>query len=71
MPLGACGRLTIEVKSASGPQIVVQDYYNNQVLASTEDLLSTSGWRELLADFAAGPETRLIAIEVMRFRAIR
>ena len=65
------GRLTIEVKSASGPQIVVQDYYNNQVLASTEDLLSTSGWRELLADFAAGPETRLIAIEVMRFRAIR
>jgi hypothetical protein len=45
---------------------VVQDYYNNQVLASTEDLLSTSGWRELVADFAAGPETRLIAIKVMR-----
>jgi hypothetical protein len=49
----------------------VQDYYNNQVLASTEDLLSTSGWRELLADFEAGPETRLIAVKVMRFRAIR
>jgi hypothetical protein len=30
---------------------MVQDYYNNQVLASTQDLLSTSGWRELLADF--------------------
>ena len=59
-------RLTIEVKSANGPRIVVQDYYNNQVLASTEDLLSTSGWRELLADFAAGPQTRLIAIKVMR-----
>jgi hypothetical protein len=44
----------------------VQDYYGNQVLASTEDLLSTSGWRELQADFATGPQTRLIAIKVMR-----
>ena len=40
----------------------MQDYYNNQVLASTEDLLSTSGWRELLADFtnfAAHPLLRV------------
>jgi hypothetical protein len=44
----------------------VQDYYGNQVLANTEDLLSTSGWRELLTDFVAGPQTRLIAIKVMR-----
>jgi hypothetical protein len=36
------------------------------VLASTEDLLSTSGWRELLTDFTTGPQTRLIAIKVMR-----
>jgi hypothetical protein len=35
-------------------------------VASSEDLLSTSGWRELLADFAMGPQTRLIAIKVMR-----
>jgi hypothetical protein len=46
---------------------VVQDYYGNQVFASTDDLLSTSGWRELLADFVAGTQTRLIAIKVMRF----
>ena len=39
---------------------------HDQVLASTEDLLSTSGWRELVADFAAGPQTRLIAIKVRR-----
>jgi hypothetical protein len=37
-----------DIVSASGPRIVVQDYYCNQVLASTENLLSTSGWRELL-----------------------
>ena len=35
-------------------------------MAGTEDLLSTSGWRELEADFATGPQTRLIAIKVMR-----
>jgi hypothetical protein len=50
-----------DIVSASGLRIVVQDYYCNQVLASTEDLLSTSGWRELLADFATRPQTRLIA----------
>ena len=55
-----------DIVSASGPRIVVQDYYNNQVLARTEDLLSTSGWRELLANFTTGPQTRLIAIKVMR-----
>ena len=40
--------------------------YGNQVLASTEDLLSTSGGLGLLADFATVPQTRLIAIKVMR-----
>ena len=50
----------------AGPRIEVQDYYGNQELANTEDLLSTSGWRELVEDFAAGPQTRLIAIKVMR-----
>jgi hypothetical protein len=44
----------------------VQDYYGNQVFASTEDLLSTSGWREPLAEFTTGPQTRLIAIKVRR-----
>ena len=43
----------------------VQDYYDNQMLASTEDLLSTNGWRELLADFATGPQTPLIAIKLV------
>jgi hypothetical protein len=55
-----------DIVSASGLRIVVQDYYGNQALASIEDLLSTTGWRELLAEFAAGPQTRLIAIKVMR-----
>jgi len=43
----------------------------NQALASTEDLLSTSGWRQLLTDFTTGPQTRLIAIKVMSPLAVR
>jgi hypothetical protein len=69
MPAGVI-RLTVDANRA-GPRIVVQDYYGNQVLASSEDLLSTSGWRELLVDFVTGPQTRLIAIKVMRVPAIR
>jgi hypothetical protein len=55
-----------DIISASGPRLVVEDFYGHQVLASTEDLLGTTGWREQVADFVAGPETRLIAIKVMR-----
>ncbi len=41
----------------------MQDYYGNQVLASTDDLLSTRGWRER---WLISRQTRLIAIKVMR-----
>ena len=45
---------------------MIQDFYGNQVLVSTDDLLGTSGWREQTVDFTTGPQTRLIAIKVMR-----
>jgi hypothetical protein len=35
-------------------------------LARADDLLSTSGWRELLADLTTGSQTRLIAIKITR-----
>ena len=35
-----------DIVSASGPRLVIQDFYGNQVLVSTDDLLGTSGWRE-------------------------
>ena len=44
----------------------MQDFYGHQVLATTDDLLGTTGWREQVADFVAGPQTRLISIQVMR-----
>lgn len=64
-------RLTAFVKSqdivsASGPRLVVQDWYSNKMLASTEDLLGTTGWRDQNVDFTTGPDTRLVFIGVMR-----
>ena len=55
-----------DIVSASGPRLVIQDFYGNQVLVSTDDSLGTSGWREQTVDFTTGPQTRLIAIKVMR-----
>ena len=60
--------LSILVDASIGLEIGIRDKrwrkYLNKPMA--EELLSTSGWRELLADFATGPQARLIAIKVMR-----
>jgi type IV secretory pathway VirB2 component (pilin) len=53
---GCCGRR----KQSGG------DPYNNQSLGTTDDSLGTTGWRQQVVDFVTGPQTRLIAISVMR-----
>jgi hypothetical protein len=55
-----------DIVSASGPRLVIQDSYSNQALASTDDLLGTTGWRQQVVDFVTGPEARLITVRVMR-----
>jgi len=55
-----------DIISASGPRLVIQDSYSNQVLVSTEDLLGTTGWRQQVVDFVAGSEARLITVRIMR-----
>jgi tetratricopeptide (TPR) repeat protein len=55
-----------DIVSASGPRLVVQDFYNNQPLGSTDDLIGTTGWRQQVLDFVTGPQARLIVIKVMR-----
>jgi tetratricopeptide (TPR) repeat protein len=55
-----------DIVSASGPRLVVEDFYNHQLLISTDDLLGTSGWREWSADFVSGPQTRLLTLKVTR-----
>jgi len=56
-----------DIASASGSRLVIQDFYNNnQMLVSTDDLLGTSGWQELVADFVTGPQTRLVTVRIMR-----
>jgi hypothetical protein len=53
-----------DIVSASGPRLVIQDFYSNQALGSTDDLLGTTGWRQQVVDFR--DRTRLITLRVMR-----
>ena len=49
-----------EIVSPLGPGVAIRYW---RVLKTC---WSTSGWRDLLADFTTGPQTRLIAIKVIR-----
>ena len=55
-----------DIVSASGPRLVIQDPYDNQALASTDDLLATTGWREQVVDFSTRPFEQLVTISVIR-----
>ena len=55
-----------DIVSASGPRLVIQEFYSNQELGSTDDLLGTTGWRQQVVNFVTGPEARLITLRVMR-----
>ena len=55
-----------DIESASGPRLAVLDAYSGQSYVLTDDLLGTTGWRELAADFRTGPETSLLVVKVTR-----
>jgi len=55
-----------DIISASGPRLVVQDMYSNKILATTDDMLGTSGWRQQVINLTTEPETRLVILKVSR-----
>ena len=55
-----------ELESANGVRLAVADYYAGNVLSSAEEILGSTSWREVTADFATGPDTRLVKISVVR-----
>lgn len=55
-----------ELESANGVRLAVADYYVGSVLSSAEEILGSTSWREVTADFATGPDTRLVKISVVR-----
>ncbi len=55
-----------ELQSANGMRLGVTDYYSGAVLANSEEVLGTTGWRDLSTSFTCGLGTRLVKIGVVR-----
>lgn len=55
-----------EIYSNSGPRIALYDTYSNTRFAITEDVIGSSGWHPVEAEFTTGPETRMLILVVGR-----
>ena len=56
-----------EITTDSGPRISVYDAYDHAALwVETENLTGTTRWQRQVLDFRTGPNTRLIAVQVVR-----
>jgi len=55
-----------EVETASGPRFELADAYTNASVARSDDLLGSTPWRELRADFTTGPNTELLRLSIGR-----
>lgn len=56
----------VDLESASGPRLVVEDAYTRAALYTGDAFDGTTGWRHLEGDFTAGPETQLITLRFGR-----
>jgi len=54
------------LESASGPRLVLEDPYNSQVYASSDEVLGSTTWKALSADFRTGPETQVLVLKIAR-----
>lgn len=55
-----------DIQSSSGPRLGIFDAFTGNEYALTDDLLESNVWRDESLEFTAGPETRLVAIRVVR-----
>ncbi|HMK29820.1 MAG TPA: hypothetical protein VK473_09065 [Terriglobales bacterium] len=58
-----------EVETASGPRFEFADAYTRASLARSDDVLGSTPWREVTAEFATGPNTDLLEVSVGRWPA--
>ncbi|HXZ81421.1 MAG TPA: hypothetical protein VEG30_15945 [Terriglobales bacterium] len=55
-----------ETETASGPRFELADAYTHASVARSEDVLGSTPWRELRADFTTGPDSELLRIGIVR-----
>jgi len=60
---------TMNMQGAGGPHFILQDFYRQESLFSSEDLKGSSDWRQVTGEFKTGPETRLLWLRISRVPA--
>ena len=55
-----------ELLTAYGPRLSVVDHFTGQPLAQSEEVIGTTGWRELRASFTAPASTRAVEVRLER-----
>ncbi len=55
-----------EINTASGPRLAVEDSSAAQLLGTTDEFRDSSAWRQRALEFSTGPDTRLVAVRVVR-----
>lgn len=55
-----------ELESASGPRFAVTDAYHNTSYVLSDDIIDSSPWRLLQAQFHTGPDTDLLLLKIVR-----
>jgi hypothetical protein len=57
---------TRDIVSASGPRLAVEDPSTKKILATTDEFQDSNIWKQRSAEFVTGPDTRLVAIRIIR-----
>lgn len=55
-----------ELASAAAPRILVYDFYPQHAIATSEEMRGSTVWQQTTLEFTTGPDTRLIAIQLVR-----
>ena len=57
---------TLDILTASGPRLGVEDASTGKIVATTDEFQDTSRWKQGTADFVTGPDTHLVTIRIVR-----
>ncbi len=57
---------TKNLEGAGGPEFVLQDAYGLKPLFESDDLKDSDDWKQASGDFATGPDTNLLVLQIKR-----
>jgi hypothetical protein len=58
-----------DIRGGGGPQFTIQDAYSEHTFYASDDLKGADFWKPVDGNFATGPETKLLALRILRVPA--